>query len=222
MVALEVPSLVDAVYEALRSQILDGAIEPGKPLTEAVVATEFSVARVTAKAAVERLVHDGLLRRTANKSARVPVLEAADVRDVYFSRQIFESAVVDQVAALGSVPQAARTALTAFDQAVADNDLVRVVETDVGFHTALVESLGSARLTRTFRSFTGEMQLCMAQVQYLKLLDPRTIAAEHASIVEAIEVRSSTLAVERLRSHLENAGHRIVGVLESRAREDQS
>ena len=49
-------SFVDAVHQAIRGRILAGAVTPGSTVTELAVATEFGVARVTAKAAVERLV----------------------------------------------------------------------------------------------------------------------------------------------------------------------
>src|SRR6478672_1936044 len=142
---LEVPSLVDAVQQAMRVRILDGKVPPGVAVTEVSVANEFSVARTTAKAAVERLVHDGLLRRTANKSARVPVLGFEEVRDVYFSRGLIEATVMQRLAVAGTVPAEAKEALRRFDEGVESGIQAQVVESDVAFHRALVDSLGSER-----------------------------------------------------------------------------
>ena len=145
----------------------------GYGCTEISVANEFSVARTTAKAAVERLVHDGLLRRAANKSARVPVLGFDEVRDVYFSRGLLEATVMQRLAIDGMVPQDAKSALRRFDAAVELDDQAEVVEADIAFHRSLVDSLGSERFSRVYQSLMGEAQLCMAQVQYLSLLNPR-------------------------------------------------
>ena len=217
MSVLEVPSLVDAVQQAMRVRILDGRISPGVAVTEVSVANEFSVARTTAKAAVERLVHDGLLRRAANKSARVPVLDLDDVRDVYFSRSLLEASVMRRLAQDGLIPADAKAALRRFDIAVDQGEQSQVVESDVAFHRALVDSLGSERVSRIYQSLMGEAQLCMAQMQYLRLLDPRLIAAEHAAIVAAIEARDPVLAVAMLETHLNNASSRIIAVLEKQA-----
>ena len=217
MSILEVPSLVDAVQQAMRVRILDGKVPPGVAVTEVSVANEFSVARTTAKAAVERLVHDGLLRRAANKSARVPVLDLDEVRDVYFSRGLLESTVMQRLAVDGRVPQEAKNALQRFDIAVDQGEQSQVVESDVAFHRALVDALGSERISRVYLSLMGEAQLCMAQMQHLQLLDPRLIAAEHAAIVEAIEARDQTQAVAMLQTHLNNASSRIIAVLENKA-----
>jgi DNA-binding GntR family transcriptional regulator len=217
MSVLEVPSLVDAVHQAMRVRILDGTVPPGVAVTEISVATEFSVARTTAKAAVERLVHDGLLRRAANKSARVPVLDAPQVRDVYFSRGLLEAAVMEQLAGQGRIPPDAISALARFDDAVDRGEMSQVVESDIAFHRSLVDALGSERFSRIYKSLIGEAQLCMAQVQHLKLLDPTLIATEHMAIVTAIEARDPPRARETMQAHLSNAGTRIIAALQEKS-----
>jgi len=64
----------------MQSQIVGGSIPPGTALPEVSVAQMFDVARPTAKAAIEQLVHIGMLRRLRNKTARVPLFDAADIR----------------------------------------------------------------------------------------------------------------------------------------------
>ena len=79
----------------MQSQILRAFIPCGAALSRAVGgAKKFDVARPTAKAAIEQLVPIGLLRRLRNKTARVPLLDAADVADLYLSRGVIERAVV--------------------------------------------------------------------------------------------------------------------------------
>jgi DNA-binding GntR family transcriptional regulator len=168
-----------------------------------------------AKAAVERLVHDGLLRRVANKTARVPVLGLDEVRDLYFSRGLIERSAMQALAGRGTVAESAREALDRFDAAAAKSDLPQVVESDIAFHRALVDSLGSPRLSRLYVSLMGEFHLCMAQVQLHELLDPKTIAAEHAAIVAAVEAGDPARAVAEIDAHLHNAGKRIVAFYEN-------
>ena len=62
----------DAIFETLKTRIIDQSEPPGSTLTESAVALRFGVARPTAKLAIERLVSDGLLRREAHRAARVP------------------------------------------------------------------------------------------------------------------------------------------------------
>jgi DNA-binding GntR family transcriptional regulator len=211
---LHVPSLVDAVYEAVRKWILTGEMQGGHPVTEMDLAQRFSVARPTAKAAVERLVHEGLLRRATNKTARVPLLVTDDIRDLYATRAFIERGVVATLATKRLVPDSARKSLVALRRATSD-PLPAVVGLDIAFHRALVEALESPRLTRLYVSLMGEAHLCMAQVQSHRLLRISRIAEEHAAILSAIEGGDANRAAEEIDSHLERACNRLVGFLET-------
>ena len=183
-VVLDTRSVVDALRSEMQSQILRGAIPSGTALTELSVAQKFDVARPTAKAAIEQLVHIGLLRRLRNKTARVPLLDAADVADLYLSRGVIEQAVARLLAERGEVPPGAVEALDRFRAAVANGGKVtELVESDIDFHRALVAASQSPRLRRLYELVIGEAHLCMAQVQVRHLLHPQVIADEHAQIL---------------------------------------
>src|SRR6476661_7111029 len=135
---LSVPSLVDVLHAAIRDRILKGDIEPGASVTEMSIATQYSVARPTAKAAMERLVVDGLLRRSTNKTARVPLLDSEDVRDLYFSRELIERSVVERLAMKRLVPDEAEKNVTALRDAADEPTVTAAVSVDLGFHRSLV------------------------------------------------------------------------------------
>ena len=65
-------SIVDAIADDIRGNLFNGALPGSTQLTEAEVATTYDVARPTAKAAIEKLVAEGLLLRGTHKTARVP------------------------------------------------------------------------------------------------------------------------------------------------------
>jgi DNA-binding GntR family transcriptional regulator len=217
---LEVPSLVAVLDQALRNEILSGQIAPGEAVTELGVAERFSVARPTAKAAVERLVYDGLLERTINRTARAPVLGIDDVEDLYQARMFLERELARALAERRLVPESARRRIRDLEQLSADSNLGDVLEADVGFHRALLEGLGSLRFSRLYESLLGEAHLCMAQVQLHRLLHPDVIAAEHNEILEAIESGDQARALRAASEHLERARARLVAHLRSGTAED--
>lgn len=212
---LQTRSLVDAVAQALREQILTGEIPADAQLTEQGVAKQGAVARPTAKAAIDRLTHEGLLRRGANRSARVPRLDASDVRDLYFSRMFLEREVVAKLAERRTVPDSAHAARHQFKAAVAAKSLSQIVDADIAFHVSLVEELGSRRVSRMYAAVIGEAHLCMAQVQAHRLLSATTIDREHGRIVKAILAGDSSSARDLLEDHLSRAEQRLVGYLEA-------
>lgn len=210
---LEVQSLVAALDQALRNEIFSGRIAPGEAVTELGVAERFSVARPTAKAAVERLVYDGLLERSVNKTARAPVLGVNDIEDLYQARMFLERELVQALAGRREVSHEARRRIRDLQELSTDSDLSDVLEADVGFHRALLDALGNSRFGRLYESLLGEAHLCMAQVQLHRLLHPGLIAAEHSEILEAIESGDQEHAREAASQHLEHARERLVAHL---------
>jgi DNA-binding GntR family transcriptional regulator len=210
-------SIVDAVFEAIRERILTGQLDPAEVILEQQTASRYGVARPTAKAAIDRLVHAGLLRRSANKSARVPQLTEADVRDLYFSRQMIEGAAVEFIAVHGRVPDRAESALREFDLAAECGSVQRIIASDIDFHSALVEAVGSLRLLRMYSSVIGEAHLCMVLKQAHRLHGPDLIAGEHREIYDAIRDRNA----ERARLHLSRHLRRSVDSICAYIRDSQ-
>lgn len=215
---LVVPSVVDVLYKTLRNEILQGGIPGGSLLTELAVASQYGVARPTAKAALERLIQEGLLRRGTHKSARVPLLTERDVRDLYESRTFFERQVLRLlIRQRAEVPEPTRLAHTRMTE-VADHgeeSLLNFVKADVEFHCGLVDALASDRTSRMYRQLMGETQLCMAQVQFQHLLDPHVIIDEHKQVLAAIDEGDTDRAVMCIEAHLQNACQHLLERLDT-------
>ncbi|MCI1020521.1 GntR family transcriptional regulator [Microbacterium sp. C5A9] len=206
---LGVVGVVEAVALRLREEILSGELASGSALTEARVSSAYGVARPTAKAAIEQLVGAGLLVRTAHRSARVIPIDAEMVRDVYRTRSRLESAALRELAAMRAVPDEAVDANAAL-LAMPTGPDPATVDPDLRFHTALIDALGSERTSRMYRSVLDEVRLCMAQVQDRRLLDAAVIAAQHASMLDAVRDGDAERAAALLTAHLASAEERLV------------
>jgi DNA-binding GntR family transcriptional regulator len=214
-VQLEPVSLTDSLSAALRSRIISGELAPGQKLTENWVATTFQVARPTAKAGMDRLTTEGLLRRGAHRSAVVPLLTRDDITDIYFSREVVEAQAVLTLTANRDSPGEARKHLREMELAAEDKRFLEHIEADIAFHRALIVATGSPRLKRMHETIMGETQLCIAQVQAHKDSDLVAIAREHAGILRAIRTGDPTKASNVLKRHLHGARDRLMSSLSS-------
>lgn len=205
-------SIVDAVANDLRDRILGGGLTAGTALTEIEIAATYEVARPTAKAAIEKLVAEGLLARGTHKTARVTELGPDSVRDIYRARAYLESEILRRLAAIGTVPAGAVQANLDI-AAAADGSAMDVVEPDMRFHTSLVDAVGNERISRMYRSLVSEVRLCMTRVQSLKLLDTGLIQAEHQRILELIAEGDGAGAALLLDEHLARARERLVAAI---------
>ena len=212
--SLGVVGVVDAVTAQLRARILGGDIRSGAPLTEAAVSQTYGVARPSAKAAIEQLVANGLLVRTAHRSARVVGIDQETARDVYRTRARLESSALRELARSALVPAEAVAANAELDAMPPGPDPA-TVDPDLRFHTALIDALGSERTARMYRSVLDEVRLCMAQVQGRRLLDAAAIAAQHAAILDALAAGDGDRAAQVLEEHLGSAEERLVEALDA-------
>jgi DNA-binding GntR family transcriptional regulator len=202
-VSLQNTSLTDSLCEALRQQIISGELAPGQKLSEAWVASYFAVARPTAKAGLDRLTNEGLLRRGRRQTAVVPRMSAADVTDIYFAREPIESRAVRTLAERSYVPPAADRALALMGVAAQLNQHSEHTGADINLHRALVAATASVRLQRMHETVMGEAQLCIAQVRRHVGLDLTELTASHAAILDAIRAGDPDSAVTALRSDLD-------------------
>src|SRR4051794_26073661 len=197
-------STTEAVVVSLRDKILDGAIEPGQPIPEADLTRDFGVARPTVRAAIQTLCHEGLLVRERNRSAFVPHLTAADVRDLYSVRIPIECLIVrsvlDRAAPLGAV----HDAIGRLSSLTPHSHWSEVVDADLGFHHALAAAVGSPRLERLYLSMSGEIRLCIAQLRPA-WTSPTAMAEEHRELLTVIESGDVVAAEARMTVHLRRA-----------------
>jgi DNA-binding GntR family transcriptional regulator len=203
------------VAEALRIDVLAVRIRPGEAVTETAVAERFHIARPTARLAIDQLVRAGLLRREANRGARVPTLSRDDIVDLYDNRALVEGAALAFLADHGSVPAEAirhnRALAAAPDDAPFATD-------DIAFHRALVTAHSSPRLSRMHESLMGEIELCIGQVEANALLRPAEIAAQHARVLEAVVDGDAERASRLVREHIISSRDRLLEHVDAQRR----
>jgi len=210
-VALRPVSITEALIDALRKAVLDGALPAGAPIAEVEIAELYGVSRPTARAAITALVHSGLLVRQANRSALVPVLTSQDVEDLFFVRVPLEVRLVTALIERRLQPEDAASAISRLAAVPREAPHSRFVEADLGFHRALVTGLASPRLSRIFSELEGEIHLSMIQTR--SALGQARIVAEHGAILDAIREEDREKAARLMTEHLEGAREVLVKVL---------
>jgi len=130
-------------------------------------------------------VNRGLLVREHGRSARVPVLSVQDVDDLYFMRTPLELLAVTTLAERGITAAAADRVLARLAAMGPQASWAERVQAHTDFHVALVDAVGSPRLSRLYAVVHEEMQLCLAQLQS-SYPEPTALVDEHRRLLAAV------------------------------------
>jgi DNA-binding GntR family transcriptional regulator len=206
---LRAVSAQEALVESLRDRILSGEFVPGEPLSDVELASAYGVARPTLRAAVQQLVHEGLMRREPRRRACVPRLTAEDIRDLFYVRVPLELRAVEAITGRVSALGAAIQAVERFERLTPDSSWRDVVDADMRFHTALIAATGSARLQRMYGSLQSEIRLVRAQ---LRTETVTMLADEHRRLLATILAGPTSAAVRAMRDHLQQAERDLVAL----------
>ena len=194
-------SVREAAYSHLRDSILQGTLLPGSRISEPNLAEQLGISRTPVREALQRLSQEGLVELTPAKGARVRVLTAAEVREVYEVRAMLEgeaARLAAERASEGEI-QALAAHLTLLDQLPAD-DFAGQMKVDFDFHAALVQAAHNQALARIYSDLRSGLALVRAFQQTLSQ-HPKT-HYQHQQILRALQERNPQRSADAAKTHV--------------------
>jgi DNA-binding GntR family transcriptional regulator len=190
------------VAEALRDELLSGALPPGMLLREEDLVGRTGVAGSTLRAAVAELTRDGLVIPALHGGVEVARISPQEVRDIYAARRVYEGAGLEALLRRRPVDVGwLRAAAERMGEAAVTVDTRAAVEADMAFHLALVASAGSHHLTSASQGALMELRLVLSLADRLSDDLPALVAA-HEHLIEALESGRLRRARAALEEHL--------------------
>ena len=191
---------VDVLTETLRRRILDGDLQPGTPLREEALSSEYDVARHSLRSALRSLQGEGIVQIEPNRGARVTSLSPEDVRGLSELRMALEveAARMALERGGGSLPASVHRRA---DRLAALCRRSRpswgaVAEAHEALHHEIVLAADSPRLTAAHEQAGAELRLFVLQLPPSWTFE--RIASDHLELVRQLEQRGA----EVLRPHI--------------------
>jgi DNA-binding GntR family transcriptional regulator len=201
---LEIQSVVDHVYTALRERILSGDLPRASKLRQVSLAEEMGVSRTPLREALRRLAAEGLVDFSPNRGATVTVLDFGDMRHAWAARVALEPGAArlaaerrdpDGIAAMREAIAAQRSAAGGRGQSFSANR---------AFHLALAAASGNPHLTRFAEMlWVPRIGVPIYQAQAAEPAGPSAWADEHERIADAVEHGDADAAERLTRAHIE-------------------
>ncbi|MBT1260107.1 GntR family transcriptional regulator [Pseudomonas pergaminensis] len=209
LVAGRKPS-VDDIYPRLFDAILEQRIAPSSRFTEEGLGETFGVSRSVIRRVLAKLSHQQVIILRPNQRAQVAAPDAQQARQILEARRMTEVTVV-QLACAQATPLQIRQLreLIARERDCIERDQRGpAIRLSGEFHLQLAAMAGNAPLAQFLNSLVPLTSLIIAQYEAKAC----TYCAwqEHVAIVEAVERRDSTTAVNLMMQHLDHLESRLV------------
>jgi DNA-binding GntR family transcriptional regulator len=196
-----------AIRDRLRDAIVDRRLAPGTKLSEGEVGALFQVSRTVARAALQMLSFEGLVRSERNRGAFVANPSPDEARQVFASRRLIEPGIA--VAACGRMSV---TSLAAFKNRLEDerrlvaergpNARRSEITASGDFHLLLSSVAGNVILRRFMEELVARSSLVIALYGRSGISSCGHL--EHVGIVDALEHGHAELAGELLLHHIDH------------------
>jgi DNA-binding GntR family transcriptional regulator len=188
----------NVLQQAIKAQIVKGALAPGSWLSQVQLAKEFGVSRGPVREALRLLEREGLVESEVNHRSRVAPFSTGDLEQLYAMRIVVEGLAVSY-----SATRFSETELTHLDECLhemgeAEAEIERWEDAHRRFHLGLIAPAGRRIVRQTGQAIDHSERYRRIYISQTRSLG----AGEHTEIFEACVNREGARAAALLARHL--------------------
>lgn len=201
-------------YSEIKRGIITHRLKPSQRISETLLSDMFELGRASVRAAIARLIEDGLIVSRSTKTQIVAPLTFADIRETFALRATLEPEAARLAAGKADIAELRRlNALCMRPYRFGDaREELAFLEANRTFHMAIAEAAHSPRLTR----WIGQLQDAAMRVLWVTLkVDgrPQVWSHGHDDIIAALEAGDDVAAAARAGEHLSKGQQTVFEVL---------
>ncbi len=199
-IPLQVNTKAEAVYQELRTRILDGSIEPASTLNQEALAARFGLSITPLREALRRLEAEGLVRLEAHRTMTISPLTRRELNELYavrlqldpFAASLAAKHATD--AQLDEIERLARQRVGRTPRAL--------LELNRAFHRAVYSACGNIVLIEVLDHLwnrTDRYRLIVLQDR----IQERAAGEEHREIASTLKAREAKQVADLVHRHVE-------------------
>jgi DNA-binding GntR family transcriptional regulator len=192
------------VIEAVRTAIISGRFEPGDRLIESALSAEFGTSRGPVREALRQLENEGLVMSFPYRGAVVLGVSDEEVQEVlipirltlerYSFVRAIETMSDDDFAELGKQ-------IWVMEQAGKANDLIKLVEADLGFHEIVITASGQLHTMQIWRTIAPRIRAYFFRYERWRSFEETV--DEHRELLAALQTRDPVIVLDQLHRHID-------------------
>lgn len=192
------------VIETLRTAIISGRFEPGDRLIESALSAELGTSRGPVREALRQLENEGLVASIPYRGAVVLGVSDEEVQEVlipirltlerYSWARALEKLTDDDFAELGKQ-------IWLMEQAGKANDLIKLVEADLGFHEIVISASGQQHTVQIWRTIWPRIRAYFYRYERYRSFEETV--EEHRELLAALQTRDPATVLAQLERHID-------------------
>jgi DNA-binding GntR family transcriptional regulator len=158
--------LNERAYELIRLDVLTFRLKPGEKTSERALEARYGLGVASIRAALPRLVQEGLVEKTTERGTFIAPLTLRAVRDTYQMRYLLEPAAAELAAERGMDPARLDQLRQVCESQWAPGDdtaVIHILLANRDFNLAIAEATGNSLLAKTI----GHLQNLSLRILFL-------------------------------------------------------
>jgi DNA-binding GntR family transcriptional regulator len=211
----DVPTVRAIVARKLREAIMSGNLKPGQRLVERELCEMMGVSRPSIREALRVLEADGLVNTVPHRGPMVSTISLEEARQLYAARAVLEGFAGRECARLHdpTVVRKIGHALTRLKAALAEADMIAVLEAKTDFYAALIGGCQNAFIERMLKPLHDRITL----LRITSMSHPKRVnksLREVTAIWRAIQSGNENLAERCCVDHVKAAAIAALDMIE--------
>jgi DNA-binding GntR family transcriptional regulator len=213
------PTLRARAYESFQRQIIDANIRPGQFISQRELVQLLGMPLGAVRELIPRLEAEGLLRTVPQRGLQIAHVDLALINNAFHLRQVLEREAIARFchsvsdADLATIEDAHRRIVRRAKNGPVDAALLSDAQAvDWGLHDLMIDALGNALISETYRVNSLRLRLIWLERTILSEDTLADAMQEHLWFIEALKRRDDKRAVERLAHHLDCARKSVLGL----------
>lgn len=195
-------SISTEVYSTLKRAILTGEMQPGTRLRVLDIAGKYQISQAPVREALERLKQEGLIVGQHNKGSVVSNITSKEIRDIFVLREMIEGYAVRQ--SMTQLTEADYDALDdilhQMDEAVKEQDILKILEKDMDFHGFFYRMCGNQVIMELWQQMRTKVMRFMAISN--RHYTTEELVDWHRLLIEALRSGDADEAERRFIEHM--------------------
>ena len=189
------------VYETMKEWILSGFLLPGSKIDQDECAGRIGVSRMPIRAALNRLMTEGLVVVTPHRGAIVSPLDPDKLNDLFDTRAQLESAAIILTTTRASTSEILRIRkILEYQEAYNDGSISTILEQNRIFHRAIVQCSGNEVMLNLFDNLWDQCER-YRRIYFKVPHSNERVLREHHTIIDLIAERKPQEAADYMTQH---------------------